>query len=222
MRAMVSVAEPDEKLLVAPEQLDSDQWLLNCKNGTVDLRTGELRRHSREDFCTKLAPVAYEPDAQCPQWRKFLATITDSDPQLQELLQSSAGYFLTGSTREQKIFMLYGTGANGKSTFIEMLRALLGEYSRSTPFSTFLATEESSARNDLARLVGCRLVTAAEVERGRRLSEVTIKQVTGGDCITARFMYRDFFEYTPQFKVLLAVNHKPPVRGTEHAIWRRI
>ena len=222
IRAMVSLAASELEIHVNPDALDADPWLLNCTNGTVDLRTGELRAHSRMDLCTKLVPVFYDPDAKCPLWRKFLDTITDHKEQLQEFLQTIVGYALTGSTREQAIFMLYGTGANGKSTFIETIRAMLGDYARNANFSTFLAMEESSARNDLARLAGARLVSASEVERGSRFSEVTIKQITGGEPITARYLYREYFEYTPQFKVFLAVNHKPRVRGTEHAIWRRI
>jgi putative DNA primase/helicase len=222
IRAMVSLAASEPEVRVNPGALDTDPMLLNCTNGTVDLRTGELRAHSRNDLCTKLAPVPYDPDAKCPLWRKFLNTVTDGDEQIQAFLQAIVGYALTGNTTEQAIFMLYGTGANGKSTFIERIRAMFGDYARNANFSTFLAMEESSARNDLARLVGARLVTAVEVERGRRFSEVVIKQITGGDPITARYLFHEYFEYSPQFKVFLAVNHKPRIRGGEHAIWRRI
>jgi putative DNA primase/helicase len=133
-----------------------------------------------------------------------------------------AGYALTGDTREQVLFILYGTGANGKSTFLEVLRALLGEFARQTDFSTFLVRSSDTVRNDLAKLAGARFVTAVEAEEGRRLDEALVKQLTGGDRITARFLYKEFFEYDPQFKIFLATNHKPVIWSPGEAIWRRI
>jgi putative DNA primase/helicase len=222
LRAMVSLAESEPGVVVEPHELDADPWILNCRNGTLDLRTAELRPHRREDLCTKQVPVDYDPDAQCPRWRKFLEHVTAVNVDLQAFLQKAVGYTLTGDISEQVVFMLYGTGANGKSTFLEVLRTLLGDYARNADFTTFLASNDSNARSDLARLAGARLVTAVEVERGKRLSEVSIKQITGGDPITARFLYGEFFEYTPQFKAFFAINHKPRIPGGEHAIWRRI
>ena len=137
-------------------------------------------------------------------------------------VQRAVGYALTGSTREQVLFMLYGTGANGKSTFLEMIQALLGDYAQQSDFNTFLMRDHDGPRNDVARLMGARFVAAAEVESGRHLSEVVVKQLTGGDRITARFLRQEFFEYKPQFKLWLAANHKPVIRGTDNAIWRRI
>jgi putative DNA primase/helicase len=138
------------------------------------------------------------------------------------LLQKVTGYALTGVTSEQALFLLYGTGANGKSTFLEVVRALSGVYARQAEFATFLARTSDTVRNDLARLAGARFVTAVEAASGRRLDEALVKQLTGGDPITARFLFQEFFEFTPQFKLFLATNHKPVIRGTEHAIWRRI
>ncbi len=222
IRDMIRLAESETKLVVRPEQLDADPWLLNCSNGLLDLRTGKLQSHRRDALCTRQAGALYDPQAECPAWLRFLDRIMAGNKGRQAFLQRAVGYALTGDMSEQVLFVLHGTGANGKSTFLETIRAVLGNYARHTSFSTFLISENSALRNDLARLAGARLVTAAEVEAGGRLSEAVVKQITGGDTITVRFLYREFFEYRPHFKVFLAVNHKPEVRGTEHAIWRRI
>jgi putative DNA primase/helicase len=186
------------------------------------LHKATLRKHRREDLITKLAPVDYVPQAQCPEWEKFLDRIMAGNRALIAFLQRAVGYALTGDTREQVLFVLYGTGANGKTTFLETVRAMLGDYAMHTNFSAFLQSEHSTARNDLARLAGARFVSASEVQGGRRLSEDVIKQITGGDTVTARYLYHEFFEYRPQCKLFLAVNHRPVIRGTEHAIWRRV
>jgi putative DNA primase/helicase len=222
IRAMVSLATSERQAVVEPHQLDCDAWLLNCASGILDLRTGELRPSAREDLCTKQVRVKYDAYAECPLWRKFLKTVTGENEELEAYLQQISGYALTGSTRQQVMFVLYGTGANGKTTFLEILRTLLGDYAQHADFTSFLASKDAGPRNDLARLVGARLVTAVEVERGKRLSEATIKQITGGDPITCRFLFREPFEYTPQFKLFLAANHKPRIPGGEHAIWRRV
>jgi len=144
------------------------------------------------------------------------------DGELIRFVQKALGYSLTGSTQEQCLFMLYGAGANGKSTLIQTTSTLLGDYSRQTPTETLLVQRGDGVRNDLARLQGARFVSAVEVEGGRRLAEVLVKPLTGGDTITARFLYGEHFEFQPMFKLWLAVNHKPGVQGTDHAIWRRI
>jgi putative DNA primase/helicase len=222
LNAMVNIARTEKEVAVSPADFDQDPWLLNVANGTVDLHTGELRPHRREDLHTRLAPVAYKPKAPCPQWLAFLARITDQDEDLIGFMRRALGYSLTGDTSEQCFFLLHGSGANGKSTFIEVLRALLGDYARQADASTFLHKDQDTPRNDLARLAGVRFVSAVEAAAGRRLAEVLVKQITGGDTITARFLYHEHFEFDPTFKVWLAANHKPEITATDYAMWRRI
>lgn len=220
--AMIALAQSEPEVPVLIDDMDANPWLLNCNNGTIDLRTGELGPHRRTDLITKLVPVDYDPEAECPLWGAFLDTSMDGNKNLMGFLARALGYSLTGDTSEQALFLLYGTGANGKSTFLEVNRALLGEYAQTADFSTFLIRDRDSARNDIARLVGKRFVAAAEVEGGRRMAEVLVKQLTGGDTIAARFLFREYFEFRPTFKIWLAANHKPTIRGSDHAIWRRI
>jgi len=222
LNAMISLARSEPGIPILPEALDSKPWLLNVTNGTINLNTGDLQPHRREDLCTKLAPVNYDPNATCPLWVQFLNRILDGKQDLIAFVQRAVGYALTGSTREQVLFMLYGTGANGKSTFLEILQAMLGDYAKYAEFETFLARKSSGPRNDIADLVGARLVCAQEIEGGARLAESVVKHLTGGDTVKARFLFREFFEFKPQFKLFLAANHKPVIRGTDLAIWRRI
>jgi putative DNA primase/helicase len=222
IRAMISLARSEPGIVVRPSQLDADPWLLNCANGTVDLRTGELRPHRPGDLCTKQVSVEYDPGASCPTWNEFLAEIMNYNLRLVSFLQLAVGYSLTGDTSEQILFLLYGTGANGKTTFLENIKAVLGGYATQADFTTFLARKYDSVRNDVARLAGARFVSAIEADTDRRLSEVLIKSITGGDTIAARFLYAEFFEFHPQFKLFLAANHKPIIRGTDIAVWRRI
>ena len=164
--AMVRLARC--RLPVTPEQLDRDPWLLNCGNGTLDLRTAELRPHRRDDLLTKLAPVDFDPGAVCPLWEAFLDRVMEGNAGLVDFLQRAVGYSLTGSVAEQVLFLLHGVGANGKSTFIETVRALLGDYSTQADFTTFLSQRGEGVRNDVARLVGARFVSAVEAEGGGR------------------------------------------------------
>jgi len=219
----IRLARTEEGITVEPSQLDADPWLLNVANGTIDLRTGDLRPHRREDLITKVVDIVYgDPDeVACPTWLALLERILPSD-ELRGFLQRAIGYSLTGDTSEQVLFMCIGVGANGKTTTLDGCSRLLGDYGRRTDFGTFLAQDQEHVRNDIAALAGARFVYAMEVEQGRRLSEVVVKELTGGDTISARFLHREFFEFTPQFKLWLAANHKPEVRGTDHAIWRRI
>jgi len=222
LRAMVSQAQSEPSIPIQLDKFNRDPWLLNVANGTVDLRTGACEPHKRGDLINKIAPVEYQPEAACPLWDSFLNRILDSDRELITFVQRAVGYVLTGSVREQVFFLLYGTGANGKSTFLETLRALLGDYAQHANFATFLAHVNDGPRNDIARLNGARLVTAQEIENGRRFSESTLKQLTGEDTVTARFLYTENFEFKPSFKLFLAANHKPIIRGTDLAIWRRV
>jgi putative DNA primase/helicase len=219
-RAMIRTAEA--LTAIRPQVLDRDPWLLTTGNGTVDLRTGELLPHRRADLATKLAPVTYDPDATAPTWEAFLERIMAGNDELIGFLQRAAGYSLTGDIREQCMMILYGSGANGKTTLLETLAAMMGDYATKTPTETLLVKRGDTIPADVARLRGARLVTAVEAEEGQRLAESLVKQMTGGDTLTARKLYGDFFEFHPTFKLWLGSNHKPAIRGTDLAIWRRI
>jgi putative DNA primase/helicase len=187
---------------------------------TLDLRTGKAYPHRPEDYCTKIAAV--RAGGKCPLWHGFLQRVTDEDLLLQHYLRRVAGYCMTGSTREHLLFFLYGTGANGKSIFLNTLRAIWGDYAAVAPMEMFCETRDERHPTDLAMLRGVRLVVASETEQNHRWAESKIKQMTGGDPITARFMRQDFFTYTPQFKLLIAGNHRPSLRSVDEAIRRRL
>jgi putative DNA primase/helicase len=222
IRAMIELAKTEPGIPVVPEQLDADPWLLNVRNGTLDLRTGTLRKHRCEDLIMKLAPVAYDLQAVCPIWEAFLHRTFAGDAALVRFVQKAIGYALTGSTDEQCLFILHGSGANGKSTFLNTISALIGDYARQTPTETPLVKRGEGISNDVARLHGARFVSAMEVEQGRRLAEAQVKQLTGGDLLAARYLYQEFFEFRPQFKLFMGVNHTPVIQGTDHGIWRRL
>lgn len=220
--AVLEIAASDPRLATTSKGFDTNGWLLNVRNGTIDLSSGSIREHRQADYLTHCLDVDYDPSATCPRWDDFLIQIMDGRPELVDFLRQAIGYTLTGSTREQVFFMLYGTGSNGKSTFLEVLRSLFGALAQNADFSTFLHKEQETIRNDIARMRASRLVTAVETEEGRRFSETILKTVTGGDMITARHLYSEPFEFKPSFKLWLAANHKPIIRGTDHAIWRRV
>lgn len=223
LEALIALAQSELGIPAQPEAFDAHDWLLTCRNGTLDLRTGQLQPHDRGHLLTRLVDTDYDPDATCPTWTAFLSQVMAGSEALASYLQRAVGYALTGSTGEQAMFLLYGTGANGKSTFLEALRDLFGDYGRQTDPATFLARQHSDRiPNDIARLAGARFVSAIEVDEGRRLSEVLVKQVISGDTLTARFLNREFFEFRARFKLFLAANHKPVIRGTDEGIWRRI
>jgi putative DNA primase/helicase len=188
---------------------------------SVDLRTGEYYDARKEDYATRSAAVPPET-IDTPLWRSFLDKITGGDVELQGYLQRMAGYCLTGLTTEHVLFFLYGTGANGKSVFINTLMGILKDYAAAAPMSTFMVSHIDQHPTDLAMLHGVRLAVAQETEVGRHWAEARIKAITGGDPITARFMRADFFTYTPQFKLVIVGNHKPALRNVDEAIRRRI
>lgn len=222
IKAMVSLTESEHGVPVIPSELDGDPWLLNCLSGTVSLRTGELLPHRREDLITKLVPVTFDMEADCPTWISFLHSIFHDNNNLITFIQKALGYALTGDTREQVIFFFYGAGANGKSTLIDVILSLLGDYALQTPTETLMLTDRGSISNDIARLKGSRFVSAVEAGEGRRMAEVLVKQLTGGDTISARFLHQEFFDFKPTCKIFLATNHRPVIKGTDHGIWRRI
>jgi putative DNA primase/helicase len=222
IKAMIALAKTEAEVVVKQSELDVDPSLLNVSNGTFNLKTGELQPHSRADLITRLIPIDYDGGTACPLWLRFLDRVTGSDGELMRFLQKAVGYSLTGSTREQCLLILYGNGANGKSTFLNIVLALLADYGKQTGTETLLVKRGDQIPNDVARLAGARFVSAVETESGRRLAEGLVKQLTGGDRMTARFLHHEFFEFDPTFKLWLAVNHKPRIVGTDHAIWRRI
>ena len=213
-------SEPDVPIL--PGDLDCDPMLLNCPDCTIDLRTGKALEHRREDYLTKLCPVPFDPAATCPLWLKVLDRIMDGNQDLVSYLQRVVGYCLTGDVREQVLWFFHGVGANGKSTFLNVIRALMGGYAMQSVSELLMAKTNESHPTERADLCGRRLVCTIETDDGKRLAESLLKQLTGGDTVRARKMHQDFFEFAPTWKIILAANHKPVVKGTDHAIWRRI
>lgn len=211
------------KVATAPESLDTDPWLFNVKNGTLDLRTQELREHRREDLITRVSDIVYDPNAEAPVFEAFLQRIFDGNDEIIRFVQQYAGYSLTGSTKEQVLAIWYGpTGSNGKSTLMNILMDVLGSYAKQTATDTFMAKRAGGVPNDIAALKGARFVAAVESEEGQRFSESLVKQLTGGDRISARFMRAEWFEFVPEFKIVLVTNNKPDVRESAHAFWRRV
>lgn len=219
---MLALAKSEPGIVVAARAFDRDPFKLNTLSGIVDLKTGDLQPHDPNANMTKLAPVFYREGRTCPRWLTFLDEIMGHNHELVEYLQRVAGYALTGDTSEQCLFLLYGTGANGKTTFLEVLRGILGDYARNASADTFMVRRGEGPRPDIARLRGARLVSTVETDDGRRLAESLVKVMTGGDTVTARHLYQAEFEFKPEFKLFIATNHKPVVKGTDHAIWRRI
>jgi putative DNA primase/helicase len=219
--AVERLAQADRRIAATVDEWDADPWILNTPGGTIDLRSGEQWEHRPEDRLTKITGIA--PDAACrtPVWDAFLARITDNQNELIEYLRRVAGYSLTGTTQEHALFFLYGLGANGKTTFINAITGCAGDYHRAAPIETFTASSHDRHPTELAGLRGARIVTAIETEEGRRWAESRIKSLTGGDKISARFMRQDFFEFVPQFKLIIAGNHKPGLRSVDEAIRRR-
>jgi putative DNA primase/helicase len=203
------------------EDFDTDPWLLNCLDGTIDLRTGELRPHNPDDLITRLTAIHYEPEMPTPFWDAHLDRVACGDAELIGYLQRAVGYSLTGLTSENVLFILYGSGANGKSTTLEVLRMVMGEYADTAAPDLLLATGERHP-TELADLYGRRFVYSHEVQDGGRLAEAKVKRLTGNDRIKARRMREDFWSFSPTHKFWLGTNHKPIIYGTDHAIWRRI
>jgi len=217
------LAKADRRHAAIIEQWDRDPWLLNTANGVIDLHSGQLRPHDRLGYLTKIAAAGLAPETEQPtRWLSFLNDITNGDTELQSYLARMAGYSLTGITSEHTFFFLYGTGANGKSVFLNTLATVLGDYGTNAAMDTFLESKSDKHPTDLAGLRGARLVTAIEVEKGRRFADAKIKSLTGGDKITARFMRQDFFEFSPQFKLVIAGNDKPYLRDVDEAMRRRL
>lgn len=213
-------ARADQTLALTADLWDRDPWLMGTPAGTVDLRTGKLHPARQEDLITKQAGSAPKPGAPS-RWLAFLREATGGDEALMRFLAQVAGYCLTGSTREHALFFVHGPGGNGKSVFLNLLSHVMGDYAATAGMETFTASKSDRHPTDLAKLNGARLVSASETEEGRAWAESRIKQVTGGDTISARFMRQDFFEFVPQFKLVIVGNHAPILHNVDEAARRR-
>lgn len=219
INGMLSQAKPH--VAVRLEELDADPWVINCQNGTLDLRTGKLEHNNPTDLITKIVPVDYEPGADCPRFKRFLKEVLVEDAVI-SFVKRYTGYSATGITRERLFAILHGFGKNGKTTLVELFQDVLGDYAINTDTETILAKKYQGVGNDVAALKGARFVSAAEVEKGRRLAESKVKQLTGSDTVTARYLFGEPFDFRPQFKLWLSTNNKPVVQGADDAIWDRI
>ena len=220
--AMLAAARSEPPIADTGEAWDSDPFLFAASNGVVQLREGTLRDGLPEDRITLHSDVAFDPEAKCPRWLQFLDEVFKGDVDLIDFIQRATGYSLTGDTREQVIFLLYGWGQNGKSVFQSTVRSLAGSYSYNAPFSTFEMERQASIPNDVAALAGKRIVTSSETNEGTRFNEARLKALTGGDPVTARFLHAEYFSFVPVAKLWLATNHRPIVTDDSIGFWRRV
>ncbi|MFH0789562.1 MAG: phage/plasmid primase, P4 family [Pseudomonadota bacterium] len=220
--AMIGLAESEPGIPIVPDDMDRDPWLFNVPNGTLNLKSGELLPHTRENLLTKISPVEYHPETPCPFWQDHLKRIFQGNENLISFVQIALGYSLAGITDERAMFICYGRGSNGKTTSMEVIADILGDYAVRTPTESILIKREGAIPNDLAKLKGARFVYCSETEEGKRLAESLIKDLTGGDTVSARFMRGEWFTFRPEFKLWLSTNHRPVVRGTDDAIWARL
>lgn len=221
----LKLAETNQEIVTRVSVFDSDQWLFNTKTATINLKTGEAKRHDRSDLITKISPVVCDVSAGCPLWLAFLEKIFAGNKELGVFVQKLCGYALSGSVSEQILAFFHGLGANGKSTFLSTLLAVFGEYGRQAAPDLLLSKRGDMSAGDasaIADLHGARLVVCTEIGEGRAFDEVGIKQITGGDRIKCKRMRENWWEFDPTHKVVVAANHRPAIRGTDHAIWRRI
>ena len=224
---MIFLAQTEDEIEIEAKQLDADPFLLNCKNGVIDLKTGELRPHAPTDFMTKYVPIEYDPKASCPKWEEAIMKYMGADQddikasELVFFLQRAVGYSLTADKSEQCLFFLYGDGKNGKSTFINTISKLLGDYFQHVRIESLLAKQTDTIPNDIATLPGARMVVSSEIPENRRMNETLVKDLTGGDAITARFLRQEFFTFHPVFKLWIFGNDKPIVSPSD-AMFRRI
>lgn len=222
IRAMINLAQSEPGIPIRPADLDQHIHLLNVLNGTINLRTGVLHPHDPADLITQLVPISYDEEATAPRWQQFLGEVFKDRQELIGFVQRLVGYCLTGDTKEQMFAIWHGDGSNGKSVLLDTLREILADYATSTPFSTFALRRQEGIRNDLACLNNVRLVTSSEATEGMRLDEELVKRMTGDATIKARYLFSEYFEYKRRFKIIVAVNHLPRIRGTDFAIWRRV
>lgn len=225
IKALIELASADPRIATTADVFDRDRHLLNCPNVTVDLRDGSQKSHDRLDFITKITSVAFDPDASSARLDKFLGDITGSDQVYSNFLKRLAGYFATGETSEEILPFIYGPPLTGKSTFVEFLKRVFGDYAKTADFTTWLDNSHATAggaRGDIARLDGARLVVSVEVKEGSTLAAGLLKQITSGDKVVARHMYSREFEFYPQFKIVLVANDPPRISNEDEAMWRRV
>src|SRR5690606_5911342 len=228
VQEIISLSMSRPEVVILPDDLDSDDWKICLENGVYDLREHRLSPQDPKALHTRIIPVKYQEGRMAPMWIRFLDRIFRGREDKQELidfLQRAAGYTLTGSTDEQCLFLLYGAGANGKSVFLEVLRAVMGGssgYAKVCDAGTFTTSRNECVRNDIAGLAGVRLVTTNENPRGSWIDEALIKEITGEREITARFLFKDYFTFRPRFKIWWAFNHQPRIGDNTWSIWRRI
>ncbi len=220
INGMIEEARPLMQIDVT--SLDQHPMLLNTAAGTIDLSDGSVRTASASDLITKISPVAYDPDAMCPRWKKFLLEIMNGDEEMVAFLRRSVGLSLTGDTRDDYFWFLWGAGRNGKTVFLETIERLLGDYAQRTPIETILAGKYDQIPNDIATLAGARFVAATEAGKARRFDVGRLKMLTGGDTVSARFLYKEFFSFKPQFKLWVAANNQPAIDEQSAAIWERL
>lgn len=220
LESMIALTSTHEDIAMLPEDLDKNPYLFNADNGILDSK-GAIKPHAFEEFITKISPVSIVPKAKCPTWEKFLDKILP-DKDVQNFLQCAVGYSMTGSIKEQVLFFCYGTGQNGKSTFFHIITKIFGDYASQLPVESLMASKSDQHPTILADLRGVRFVLASEPEDGRRFNEGLLKQITGGEKIVARRMREDFSRFDSTAKLWIMGNHKPTIRGTDYAIWRRI
>ena len=222
LNAMAKLARSEPGVPILTDDLDQDVWLLNVLNGTIDLRTGELGHHRREDHITKIIKTEYLPEAECPFWLGHLKKIMGENQSLVDFLQKALGYSLTGNTDERVFFILWGEAFNGKTVTVETITELLGDYALAVPTDTLFMKRNESIPNDIARLKGIRFASCSEGEKNRRLAEALIKKMTGGNKQTARFLFCEWFDFIPSYKLFFETNHKPKVNPDDQAVWDRV
>lgn len=222
--SMIEDAKSEPNITINITEFDQNPWLLNFKNGTLNLQTGQLQPHKPADLISKLINLDYSADAECPRWLKFLDEIMNGNKELIQFLQRAAGYSLTGVDYEQMFLLCYGRGANGKSVFLEtLLNALGADYAKNTQPQTILAKDRlTTTSQEIAVLRGMRLVTVNEIPGRRKLDTARIKELTGSDTITARFLFHEDFNFRPEFKLWMRTNHKPIITDVDPGIWRRV
>lgn len=220
--AMIYLTRSEPGIYADITDFDTDPMLLNVGNGTLNLATGDLRRHRREDLLTRLVPIAFDANAVCPLWESFLRRVTDGNTDLYQYLMRAVGYLLTGSTAEQVMHFLYGLGENGKSVFCEIIRELLGDYAIVSSPQLIMDRKHAGIPNDVARLRGIRVALMNETSQGSSFDEAKLKDLTGSDSLTGRFLHAEYFDFAPTHKLIVRGNHKPSISGTDEGIWRRL
>ena len=222
INAMLSMAAREPGIPIHEEELDPDPFLFACDNGIIDLRSGELLPHDRMKLCSKLSPVPYNPDAKCPVFLSFLEEIAMGRLDIVDFLQRWFGYSMTGDVSAQTFAIFFGSGANGKSTLVELVARIMGDYGKSAPPDVFIQKQQGGIPNDVAALRGARMVLTTETEANAKLAESKVKSLTGGDRVVARYMRGEFFEFQPTWKIIISTNHRPRISGGDTGIWRRI